>query len=80
MMGLESWLKKKMVKKENGVPIFYIVYRPQNELPNVITHHTHPELREEEGLDELLKEVSDKVRGFYEKHPELLDEVIRSVK
>ena len=54
---------------------FYIIYNPKNEGKNVFTHMLHPDLKQDEKLNELLGEVADRVRLFYKNHPELLDEV-----
>lgn len=76
---IKKWLKKKLIKNGNGLPVMYIIYKPQKELPNVFTLYIHPELRDAE-LEELLRKVSDKVRGFYRENPNLLQEILKTVK
>jgi len=79
-----DWLIKKFrakdIKKHNGMVIFYTVYKPQNAAPNVISHCLDPEIQKDEELNELLKQVAEKVRSYYEGKPELLEEILKSVK
>ena len=35
----------------------------------------HPDIAQDEELSELMKQVADKVREFYENNPKLLEEV-----
>jgi len=39
-----------------------------------------PEIQQDEELNELLKQVAEKVRSYYEGKPELLEEILKSVK
>lgn len=55
--------------------LFYIVYNPNESGKNVFTHLLHPDIKNDKELNDLLKQVADKVRKFYEDKPELLDEV-----
>jgi len=74
-VNLLKRLAIKHFNKWDGILAFYIVYNPKNVGKNVFTHMLHPDLKTDEKLDGLLKEVADRVRLFYEDHPELLDEV-----
>ncbi len=55
--------------------LFYIAYNPNENGKNVFTHLLHPDIKNDKELNDLLKQVADKVRKFYEDRPELLDEV-----
>ena len=79
MTSIERWLKNKLVKKMNGIPLVYIVYEPQKPEPNVITHYVHPDIRNNKELDELLKKVADKTREFYASNTGLLEEILKQV-
>lgn len=76
---LEKFLKNILTKKERGLPVMYIIYQPQNPTPNVVTHHIHPDLRQDEELNILLQKVADRVRIFYQNNPELLSEILKAV-
>lgn len=68
-------LARKHFKKWDGIMLFYIVYNPKQSGKNVFTYLLHPDIKNDEELNGLLKQVADKVRQYYEDRPELLDEV-----
>lgn len=74
-MGLLSRFAKKHFNKWGGILTFSIVYDPRKEGKNVISHMIHPDLMKDEELHELLGQVADRIRLFYENNPKLLDEV-----
>lgn len=73
-------LARKHFKKWDGILIFYMVYDPRKKEPNVISNLLHPDIKQDDELNELLKKVADKVRIFYTNHPELLEEAFRKEK
>lgn len=76
---LYKWYKRvqrKTIVRHNGLPIFYIIYKPQVDGKNVITSIVHPDIKEDAILDQLLKCVADRVREFYKDRPELLEEIL----
>ena len=75
---INTWLRQRIVRKAKGIPILQIIYKPQNPAPNLMTYHIHPELLDDE-LNDLLKQVAEKVRMFYKKHPELIAEVFKEL-
>ena len=74
-MKLLERMARKHFNKWGGILTFYTVYNPKKEGKNVFHHMIHPDLREDEELNELLKQVADRIRLFYENNPELLDDV-----
>ena len=74
-MKLLERFARKHFNKWDGILTFYTVYNPKKEGKNVFSHMVHPDLKTDEKLNELLGQVADRVRLFYEDHPELLDEV-----
>ena len=79
-MGILKRFAMKHFKKWDGILMFYTVYNPKKEGKNVITHAIHPDLMQDKEINDLLKQVADKVRVFYEENPKLLDEVGVKVK
>lgn len=74
-MGLLSRFARKHFNKWDGILTFYTVYNPKREGKNVFSHMIHPDIQKDEELNELLKQVADRIREFYENNPELLEEV-----
>lgn len=74
-MNLLKRMARKHFNKWDGILTFYTVYNPKKEGKNVFSHMIHPDIQKDEELNELLKQVADKIRLFYEDNPELLDEV-----
>ena len=74
-MKLLERFARKHFNKWDGILTFYTVYNPNKEEKNVISHMIHPDIMKDEELNELLKQVADRIRLFYENNPELLDEV-----
>ena len=74
-MKLLKRLARKHFKKWNGILLFYMIYDPRKEDKNVICNMIHPDLKQDEKLERLLQLVADRIRLFYDKHPELLEEV-----
>lgn len=74
-MKLLDRFARRHFKKWGGILTFYTVYNPNIKDKNVITHMLHPDIMQDEELNELMKQVADKVREFYESNPELLEEV-----
>lgn len=74
-MKLLERMARKHFTKWNGILTFYTVYDPRKKGKNVFHHTIHPDLMKNEDLNELLKQVADKVRLFYENNPELLEEI-----
>jgi hypothetical protein len=75
-----NYLQKKAIRQNKGLPIFYVVYKPQKDGKNVFFSYIHPEIRENPKLDWYLRRVGDMVREFYAERPELLEEILKSVK
>jgi hypothetical protein len=73
-------LQKKAIIQNKGLPIFYVVYKPQNDGKNVFFNYIHPDIRENPKLNWYLKRIGKMVRDFYEERPELLEEILKSVK
>lgn len=67
-------LTRKLFKQFDGILMFYVVYRPDKEIPNVFHHHIHPDLKEDKDLMEALEFASIRIRTFYENHLDLLEE------
>ena len=74
-MKLLKRFARKHFNKWDGILTFYTVYNPNKEGKNVFSHMIHPDIMKDEELNELLKQVADKIRLFYENNPELLEEV-----
>lgn len=74
-MKLLERFARKHFKKWDGILAFYIVYNPKKEGKNVFNHMIHPDLKEDKELNELLGQVADNIRLFYENNPELLEEI-----
>ena len=79
-MNILKRFARKHFNKWDGILAFYIVYNPEKDGKNVFNHSIHPDLRQNEELNELLKQVADKVREFYENNPKLLEEVDCKIK
>lgn len=73
-------LRNKSIIQHQGVPILYVVYKPQNDGKNVITYIADPDLRENEQLDYLFKNIADCVREHYADKPEQLEEILEIVR
>ena len=69
--------RARAVRKQKGVLIFYMVYEPQKPVPNVFNHCLDPDIMQDKELNELLKQVAEKVRLYYEEKPELLAEIMK---
>ena len=83
MKIIDKWCeraKRQMVMRHNGIPIFFLVYKPQKDGKNVIANVAHPDLREDILLNQLLSATAERIRHFYSKHPELLEEVLKQIK
>ena len=63
------------IKKNKGYPIFYVVYNPIEEIPNVLTLSIIPDMQKDKVIDGLCKEIADEVRRWYKEHPEELERV-----
>ena len=74
-MKLLKKLARKHFKKWNGILLFYMIYDPRKEDKNIICNMIHPDLKQDEELEGLLQLVADRIRLFYDKRPELLEEV-----
>lgn len=74
-MGLIKRMARKHFNKWDGILTFYTVYNPKKEGKNVFNHMIHPDIQKDDELNELLKQVADKIREFYEDNPKLLEEV-----
>ena len=74
-MKLLERFARKHFKKWSGILVFYTVYDPKKEGKNVFSHMIHPDIIQDEELNELLGQVADKVRLYYKERPELLDEI-----
>lgn len=74
-MKLLDRFARKHFNKWGGILTFYTVYDPRKEGKNVISHMIHLYLMQDDGLNELLKQVADKIRELYEDNPELLEEI-----
>lgn len=74
MKFLERFARKHF-KKWNGILVFYTVYNPKKEGKNVFTNMIHPDIMQDEELNELLGQVANKIRLYYEQRPELLEEI-----
>ena len=74
-MGLLKRMARKHFNKWDGILTFYTVYNPKKEGKNVFSHMVHPDIMKDEELNELLGQVADKIRLFYENNPKLLEEV-----
>lgn len=74
-MKLLERFARKHFNKWNGILTFYTVYNPKKEGKNVFSHAIHPDLMKDEELNELLGQVADRIREFYENNPKLLEEV-----
>ncbi len=70
-------INRKLVARHDGMPVFFIVYKPQVEGKNVYSNFIHPDLKEDNELEELLKKVGERVRFYYEQHPEQLEEILQ---
>jgi hypothetical protein len=73
-------LKRKMVIRHNGIPVFFLVYKPQKDGKNVIASMTHPDIHDDVLLSQLLDAVGERIRHYYSKHPELLQEALSQIK
>lgn len=73
-------MHKKTIIRHEGLPIFYVIYKPQTDGKNVITSIVHPDLKEDAILDQLLRCAADRVREFYKDRPELLEEILEVVR
>lgn len=65
----------KFIKKHKGYPIFYIIYTPTKEVPNVFTLSAIPEMQKDVVIDGLCKEIADEVRRWYKDNPKELERV-----
>ena len=65
-MNILSRFAKRHFNRWGGILTFYTVYNPNVKDKNVITHMIHPDIAQDEELNELMKQVADKVREFYE--------------
>ena len=72
-------LQKKLILRHDGLPIFYIVYKPQKDGKNVISYATHPDIQKDEKLDVLLRCAADRVREYYKENPKLLEEIKEAI-
>jgi len=72
-------LEKKLIKKERGVPILYVVYDPTKPEPNVTYHQIHPELQENKLIKDLSKQLAGAVRHYYHNHPEKLEGIKKMI-
>lgn len=73
-------LRNKSIMARNGIPILYVVYKPQKDGKNVFTYIADPELRQDKELDYLFKNVADCVREHYADEPEKLAEILEIVR
>lgn len=68
-------LEKKLIKKEGGVPILYVLYDPTKEEPNATYHQVHPELQQNKLIKDLSRQLAGAVRMYYHNHPDKLEEI-----
>ena len=59
-----NWLKRKLKRKVGGVLIAWVVYKPEEEQPNVY-FNLHPDMREDELLHENFKGIAEHIRTYY---------------
>lgn len=77
--GVTDRLEKKLIKKENGIPIFYVVYDPTKQEPNVTYYSLHPELHQNKLIKDLSRQLAGAVRHYYHNHPDQLEEIKRLI-
>lgn len=65
----------KSIKRLKGYPICYVMYKPLDEIPNIIYMNLTPELQQDEVINELSKELAWEIRRWYKEHPEELERV-----
>lgn len=72
-------LEAKLIKREKGYPIMYVIYDPTKKEPNVTYHSIHPELQRNAMIKLLSEMLADAVRDYYSNYPEKLDEINKMI-
>ena len=73
-------LRNKSIMAHDGIPILYVVYKPQKDGKNVFTYIADPELGQDKELDYLFKTVADRVREYCADKPDELEEILEIVR
>lgn len=60
-----NWLKRKLKRKVGGVLIAWVVYKPDEEQPNIFIN-IHPQMNGDEFLCNTFKLIADHIRENYE--------------
>ncbi len=61
---LETYYRRKSYRKNKGVLIGWIVYRPGKEPPNVF-FEVHPDIKEDDYLRPRFREIAEHLRRYY---------------
>jgi hypothetical protein len=61
---LETYYRRKSYRKNKGVLIGWIVYRPEQQKPNVY-YNLHPDIKHDEYLKPRFAEIADHLRKYY---------------
>lgn len=72
-------LKRNMAIRHHGIPIFFVVYKPQTSGKNVIYTTMHPDVINDANLKTLMELVANRVREYYASQPELLEEALKDI-
>lgn len=64
---LEKWENrtwKNLRKKFDGIPVLWVVYKPQHEPPNMM-FHLHPDIGHDSYLNAMFSDIADHIREEY---------------
>ena len=61
---LLRFFEKRSAKKLGGVPLLWMIYKPDQPIPNMI-FKLHPSIEQDEYLNKQFKEISDYLREKY---------------
>lgn len=61
---LEKVLEKRAIRKLGGIPLLWIIYKPELKEKNVI-FHLYPSIKHDEYLNSKFSEIADYIRENY---------------